>query len=80
MEYVEGRIFWNPALPGLTPPNAAAIYDEMNRVIAAIHSIDPDAVGLADFGRRENFVARQIERWTKQYRASELERIDPWRS
>ena len=76
MEYVEGRIFWNPALPGLTPPERAAIYEEMNRVIAAIHAIDPDAAGLADFGRRENYVARQIERWSKQYRASELERID----
>jgi aminoglycoside phosphotransferase (APT) family kinase protein len=76
MEYVEGRIFWNPALPGLSPSERAAIYDEMNRVIATIHAVDPDAVGLGDFGRRENYVARQIERWSKQYRASELEHID----
>jgi aminoglycoside phosphotransferase (APT) family kinase protein len=76
MEYVEGRIFWNPALPGLSPPERAAAYEEMNRVIAAIHTVDPDAVGLSDFGRRENYVARQIERWSKQYRASELELID----
>ncbi len=76
MEYVEGRIFWNPALPGLAPSERAAIYEEMNRVIAAIHAVDPDAVGLADFGRRENYVARQIDRWSKQYRASELEHID----
>jgi aminoglycoside phosphotransferase (APT) family kinase protein len=76
MEYVEGRIFWNPALPGLSPAERAAIYEEMNRVIAAIHAVDPDAVGLADFGRRENYVMRQIERWSKQYRASELEYID----
>ncbi len=76
MEYVDGRIFWNPALPGLTTGERGAIYDEMNRVIAAIHSVDPDAVGLGDFGRRENYVARQIERWTRQYRASELEAID----
>jgi len=76
MEYVEGRIFWNPALPGMTPADRAAIYEEMNRVIAAIHAVDPDAVGLADFGRRENYVARQIERWSKQYRASELEHIE----
>jgi aminoglycoside phosphotransferase (APT) family kinase protein len=48
----------------------------MNRVIAAMHAIDPDAVGLGDFGRRENYVARQIERWSKQYRASELEHIE----
>jgi aminoglycoside phosphotransferase (APT) family kinase protein len=76
MEYVDGRIFWNPALPSLTAAERAAAYDEMNRVMAAIHSVDPDEAGLADFGRRENYVARQIERWTKQYRASELERID----
>lgn len=76
MEYVEGRIFWNPALPGLAPSERAAIYSEMNRVIAAIHGIDPDVAGLADFGRRENYVARQIERWTKQYRASQLEHIE----
>ena len=76
MEYVEGRIFWNPALPGLAPAERAAIYEEMNRVIAAIHAIDPDAAGLGDFGRRENYVARQIERWSRQYRASELENID----
>ena len=76
MEYVEGRIFWNPALPGLSPAERGPIYDEMNRVIAAIHAVDPDAVGLGDFGRRENYVARQIERWSKQYRASELEHIE----
>jgi aminoglycoside phosphotransferase (APT) family kinase protein len=76
MEYVEGRIFWNPALPGLARAERTAIYEEMNRVIAAIHAVDPDAVGLADFGRRENYVARQVERWSKQYRASELEHID----
>jgi len=76
MEYVEGRIFWNPALPRLAPSERAAAYEEMNRVIAAIHTVDPDAVGLSDFGRRENYVARQIERWSKQYRASELEHID----
>jgi aminoglycoside phosphotransferase (APT) family kinase protein len=76
MEYVDGRIFWDPALPGLAPSERTAIYREMNRVIAAIHAVDPDAAGLADFGRRENYVSRQIERWSKQYRASELERID----
>jgi aminoglycoside phosphotransferase (APT) family kinase protein len=75
MEYVHGRIFWTPALEELTPAERGAVYDEMNRVIAAIHSVDPVAVGLADFGRHEGFVARQIDRWTKQYRASELERI-----
>ena len=76
MEFVGGRIFWHPELETLSPAERRAAYDEMNRVIAAIHSVDPAAVGLADFGRHEGYVARQIDRWTKQYRASELERID----
>ena len=76
MEYVDGRIFWHPELAELAPAERGAVYDEMNRVIAAIHSVDPAAVGLSDFGRPDGYVARQIERWTKQYRASELERID----
>jgi aminoglycoside phosphotransferase (APT) family kinase protein len=76
MEFVNGRIFWTPELPELEPAERGAVYDEMNRVIAAIHTVDPGSVGLADFGRHEGFVPRQIERWTKQYRASELEPID----
>jgi aminoglycoside phosphotransferase (APT) family kinase protein len=80
MEYVDGRIFWHPELTELSPAERRAAYDEMNRVIAAIHSVDPAAVGLADFGRPDGFVARQIARWTKQYRASELERIDAMES
>ena len=76
MEYVQGRIFWAPALEDLSPAERGAVYDEMNRVIAAIHSVDPAAVGLADFGRHEGYVSRQIDRWTRQYRASELERIE----
>jgi aminoglycoside phosphotransferase (APT) family kinase protein len=80
MEFVDGRIFWHPELAELTPAQRGAAYDEMNRVIAAIHSVDPAAVGLADFGRPDGFVARQIDRWTKQYRASELERIEAMES
>jgi len=76
MEYVTGRIFWSAELAGLTPRERREVYDEMNRVIAAIHSIDPDSVGLSDFGKRENYVARQIDRWSRQYRASQTERIE----
>ena len=76
MGYVEGRIFWDPHLPGATPAERAAIYDAANAVIARLHSFDPGAIGLADYGRGENYVARQIERWSKQYRASETETID----
>lgn len=71
MDHVEGRIFWDPALPGVEPADRAAIYDEMNRVLAALHSLDPDTIGLGDFGRPGNYFARQLARWTEQYRASE---------
>ncbi len=76
MDYVEGRVFLDPALPGLAPAERAALYDEMNRVIAALHSVDHAAVGLGDFGRPGQYLKRQIERWTRQYRASETERIE----
>ncbi|AOS97483.1 Putative aminoglycoside phosphotransferase [Microbulbifer aggregans] len=77
MEYCEGRIFWDASLPEVDNQQRAAIYDEMNRVLAALHSVDVDAVGLADFGRPGNYFERQFERWSGQYRASELEAIPP---
>jgi aminoglycoside phosphotransferase (APT) family kinase protein len=76
MDYVEGRIFWDPALPGMMPAERAAIFDEMNRVIAALHRVDYQAVGLEDYGKPGSYFARQINRWTKQYRASETETIE----
>lgn len=75
MDYVAGRIFWDPALPGLAPAERATIYDAMNDTIARLHRVDYAALGLGDFGRPGNYVKRQIERWTRQYRASETERI-----
>jgi aminoglycoside phosphotransferase (APT) family kinase protein len=76
MECVDGRIIWDADLPGMTPEQRGAHYSELNRVIAALHSVDPTAVGLADFGKPGQFVERQIHRWTKQYRASETEKIE----
>jgi len=76
MSYVAGRNFWDPTLPGMAPAERAAIYDEMNRVLVALHSLDYAAAGLADYGRPGNYFARQIARWSKQYRASETERIE----
>ena len=76
MTFVEGRSFWDPSLPGMTPEQRAAIYEEMNRVIATLHSVDYAAAGLVGFGRPGQYLKRQIERWTRQYRASETERID----
>ena len=76
MAHVEGRIFWDPALPGLTPQARAEIYDEMNRVLAALHAVDPATIGLADYGKAGNYFARQIGRWSKQYQASETTPIE----
>ena len=76
MEYCDGRIFWDAALPGVSGNDErSAIYDEMNRVLAALHCVDPQAVGLADYGKPGNYFARQLSRWTGQYRASELKPI-----
>ena len=72
MEYCEGRIFWDAALPTLDNAQRGAFYEEMNRVLATLHSVDVDAVGLADYGRPGNYFERQFERWHGQYRASEL--------
>jgi aminoglycoside phosphotransferase (APT) family kinase protein len=76
MDCVEGRVLWDQSLPGLTPAQRDATYDEMNRVIAALHKVDPAAVGLADFGKPGNYFARQIGRWSKQYVLSETEKIE----
>jgi aminoglycoside phosphotransferase (APT) family kinase protein len=77
MEYVAGRNFWDATLPSMTPPERAALYDEMNRVMVALHTLDCAAAGLADYGKPGNYFARQIGRWSTQYRASETERIEP---
>jgi aminoglycoside phosphotransferase (APT) family kinase protein len=76
MAYVEGRIFWNLDLPGVDREERAAIYDHVNQTIADLHRFDWRALGLEDFGKAGNYFARQIARWSKQYRASEIEPID----
>jgi aminoglycoside phosphotransferase (APT) family kinase protein len=76
MEFVEGRVLWDQSLPGMTREQRGAIYDEMNRVIAALHNVDPGAIGLADYGKPGNYFARQIDRWSRQYQASETESIE----
>ncbi len=76
MEFVEGRIFWDLDLPGLEPAERTAIYDNVNETIARLHNYDFAALGLADFGKPGNYFARQISRWTGQYRASETSTVD----
>ncbi|WP_250525964.1 phosphotransferase [Caballeronia sp. GAWG2-1] len=76
MDFVEGRVLWDPSLPGMSADERAAIYGETNRVIAALHTVDVAAVGLATYGKPGNYFERQIGRWSKQYVASQTESID----
>ncbi|MBX3610241.1 MAG: phosphotransferase [Hydrogenophaga sp.] len=84
MQCVEGRVLWEQSLPGMSTTERGAIYDEMNRVMAALHSVRPDAIGLADYGKPGNYFERQIGRWSKQYQASitqpipEMDRLIEW--
>ena len=84
MDMVPGRVFWDPRLPELSAAERTAVFDDMGRVIAAIHALDPVAIGLGDYGRHGDYLSRQISRWTKQYRASEtvpipaMDRLIEW--
>ncbi len=76
MAYVEGRVLWDQALPDISKADRAVYYDELNRVIAALHAVDPSSVGLTDYGKPGSYFERQIGRWTKQYQASETDPIE----
>ena len=84
MEFVEGRVLWDQSLPGMGTAERGAIYDEMNRVIAALHTVDVKAQGLEHYGKPGNYFERQIGRWSKQYLASvtqpipEMDRLIDW--
>ncbi|WP_028605549.1 phosphotransferase [Ottowia thiooxydans] len=84
MEFVPGRVLWDQTLPGMNAPERTAIYDEMNRVIAALHTVKFADRGLASYGRPGNYFERQISRWSKQYQASitqpnpEMDRLLQW--
>lgn len=75
MAHVEGRVYWEPHAPGLSGTDRTALFDSMNATIARLHGLYPAALGLADFGKPQGYVARQIRRWSEQYRASETETI-----
>uniref|UniRef100_A0A8B9XRJ8 Acyl-CoA dehydrogenase family member 10 n=1 Tax=Bos mutus grunniens TaxID=30521 RepID=A0A8B9XRJ8_BOSMU len=84
MEYCPGLIYKDPSLPGLEPSQRRAIYTAMNRVLCKIHSVDLKAAGLEDYGKHGDYLARQVQTWIKQYRASEtstipaMERLIEW--
>lgn len=84
MQCVNGRVMWDQSLPALEKPQRGAVYDEMNRVLAALHKVDPAAVGLESYGKPGNYFERQIGRWSKQYVASitqpipEMDRLMDW--
>jgi aminoglycoside phosphotransferase (APT) family kinase protein len=74
MEFLDGRIFWDPRLTGLSRAEREAMFRSMNTVIAALHSVDHVKIGLAEFGRPGNYMGRQVARWSRQYQASETEK------
>ncbi|MDO8693494.1 MAG: phosphotransferase [Sheuella sp.] len=76
MEFLEGRVIVDQSLPGMTRTERTATYMEMNRIIAALHQVNPEAVGLGDFGRAGNYFGRQIARWSRQYQESRTEDIE----
>ena len=84
MEFVAGRVLWEQGLPGMSREQRGAIYDEMNRVIAALHTVNVKAQGLENYGKPGNYFERQIGRWSKQYLASvtqpipEMDRLIAW--
>jgi aminoglycoside phosphotransferase (APT) family kinase protein len=75
MSMEEGRVFWNPTLPNLPPDERWAVFADKIEVLAKLHSYDPETIGLGDFGKPGNYFVRQVDRWTKQYRASETDVI-----
>jgi len=76
MDCVDGRILWVSHMPDSNPTERGAVFDAMNATLAQLHSYDPQAIGLGDFGKPENYVGRQISRWSKQYVASETEKVE----
>jgi aminoglycoside phosphotransferase (APT) family kinase protein len=80
MSYEDGRIFWNPALPEVPVGERGGIYDALLRTMAALHDVDVDEAGLSDYGRPGNYFARQIDVWTKQYRAAQTDVLEAMES
>jgi aminoglycoside phosphotransferase (APT) family kinase protein len=77
MEFCEGRIYWDAAIPEVDNTERTAIYAEMIRLLAALHSVNIEDVGLSDYGKPGNYFQRQFDRWSSQYRLSEIEHVEP---
>ena len=75
MEFVKGRTFWEPLLPQVAKADRRQVYFDACSALASLHQVDPERVGLADFGKPGNYIERQVSRWTKQYLASEVEHL-----
>ena len=75
MEFLQGRIFWDADMPDCTIKERSEIYDDLNKNLAVLHNLDYESLGLSDFGVPGNYFARQISRWSKQYRYSETKKI-----
>jgi aminoglycoside phosphotransferase (APT) family kinase protein len=77
MNFVEGRVLWDPSLPDLDKAQRRPVIEDQIRTLATLHDVEINAVGLDDYGRPSNYIVRQIDRWVKQYRAAETEYIEP---
>lgn len=76
MSHEPGPIYWDPSLPQMAAEQRGVVYEEILRVLASLHAVDVHLVGLSDYGKPGNYFARQLKRWSEQYRASEIERIE----
>ncbi len=75
MSYIDGRVFWDPSLPELPPEQRTALYEVLLQTLSAIHAVDVGKAGLIDYGKPGNYFARQLDRWSRQYRDSETQSI-----
>ena len=76
MDFLDGDLFWDPMIPSVTNKDRTEIYQNKNKTLAKLHSVDYKKIGLEDYGKPGNYVARQVSRWSKQYRASETDNIE----
>ena len=76
MDFLDGDLFWDPMIPSMTNRDRTEIYKNKNKTLAKLHSVDYKKIGLEDYGKPGNYVARQVSRWSKQYRASETDNIE----